>query len=191
MARTKKLSGSVKKAYDLFKAQEGAQDKLVLGAREIVRGCAMAIKYVHAADLDAAGEEMKKVEKLVSGARKAENGMGHVVAQAYQEYCEARVLLAVLADEEIPGVDELGIPIESYLTGLMDSVGEFRREMLEQLKKGRKKAAEKYFDAMTAVYEETLPLKFSNSILPGFRRKQDVARGQLENARSELLRFSR
>ena len=43
------------------------------------------------------------------------------------------------------------------------------------------------FDAMEKIYEAVEPFQFSNSILPNFRRKQDVARRQIEQARSEIL----
>lgn len=184
----KKLEKSIGKMFATLKGQEKEQDGLIVLSREIVRGCATAIKEIHAREMAAAKRDIATVGKLVAKAKRADKGMGYVAAQSYQEYCEARILLAVLEDEEVPTYEDLKVPFESYLTGLMDAVGEFRREMLEELKRGRRKQAEKYFDAMNAAYEATLPLKFSNSLLPGFRKKQDVARIQLENARSELLR---
>ena len=188
MAHVKKLEKSIGRMYITLKRQEKEQDGLIMLSREIVRGCANSIKEIHAHELNKAKKGIAAVGKLVAKARRAEKDMEYVAAQSYQEYCEARVLLAVLEDKEIPDFGELNIPFESYLTGLMDAIGEFRREMLEELKRGRRKEAEKYFDAMNAVYEATLPLKFSNSLLPGFRKKQDVARMQLDHARSELLR---
>ena len=184
----KRLEESIRKMYAKLRRQEQAQDGLLVLTREIVRGCATAIKALHAGDKGAAEGEMRKVGALLKRARRADRDMEYVAAQAYQEYCEARILLAVMEDKEIPDYKELGVPFEPYLLGLMDAVGEFRREMLEELKKGRREEAERYFNAMNAVYEATLPLRFSNSLLPGFRKKQDVARIQLENARSELLR---
>ena len=48
--------------------------------------------------------------------------------------------------------------------------------------------AERYFELASGIYEELLPIRFSNSLLPNFRKKQDVARSQVEQARSELVR---
>jgi len=188
MVRIKKLEESIGKIYATLKKQEEAQDGLLVLTREIIRGCATAIKAIHAGDKEAGKKGMEKVEELVKKARGVDRDMEYVAETAYQEYCEARILLAVLEDAEIPSYEDLGVPFEPYLLGLMDAVGEFRRQMLEELKRGRREEAERYFDAMNAVYEATLPLRFSNSLLPGFRKKQDVARIQLENARSELLR---
>ena len=60
--------------------------------------------------------------------------------------------------------------------------------MLESLKAGDTESAKYLFDSMSAIYESTLPIRFSSSLLPNFKRKQDVARAQVEQARSELLR---
>jgi translin len=95
---------------------------------------------------------------------------------------------AASTDKVKPTYSELGMPFEPYLLGLCDLVGELRREMLEMLKKGKKKEAEKYFELMSGIYDELMPIRFSNSLLPNFRKKQDVARGQVEQARSELVR---
>ena len=59
--------------------------------------------------------------------------------------------------------------------------------MYESLRHGKKKDAEGYFQMMEGIYDALLPLRFSNSVLPEFRRKQDVARIQIEQARGELL----
>ncbi|VVC72289.1 Uncharacterised protein [uncultured archaeon] len=188
MVRAQKMANSVKSAYALLKRREASQDKLLVLGREIVRGCAFSIRSIHAKEMPEAEAETAKVRKLVVEARKADEGLEHIVMQAYQEYCEVRILLAIVGEKEIPSIPDLGVPLEAYFGGLMDVVGELRREMLEELKRGNRKAAAARFDAMNAIYEETLPLKFSNSILPGFRKKQDVARIQLDSARSELLR---
>jgi len=62
-----------------------------------------------------------------------------------------------------------------------------KREMYESIRKNKKKDAEKYFALMEEIFDALLPLRFSNAILPEFRRKQDVARIQIEQARGELL----
>ena len=183
-----KLEKSVEKMCAVLRGREEAQDSMLRLTREIVRGCAVAIKAVHARDRKAAEGEMRKVETLIKKARKGEGEFRHVALSAYQEYAEAKVLLAALEKAELPTHEELGVPFEAYLTGLMDAVGELRREMLGELKRGRRKEAERYFDVMDAIYEAVLPLRFSNSLLPNFRKKQDVARIQIEHARSELLR---
>ncbi|QLJ52272.1 MAG: hypothetical protein Sv326_0097 [Candidatus Fermentimicrarchaeum limneticum] len=182
-----KLDSSIGKIVKILEGEEKEQDELLRLTREIVRGCSVAIKCIHSKELKECEKQIEAVERMVEKMRKAD-GFENITMQAYQEYAEARVLLSVIGRKDIPTYEELKIPFKAYLLGLLDCVGELRREMLEELKRGDKKKADYYFSKMDELYEALLPLRFSNSLLPNFRRKQDVARMQLEQARSELLR---
>ncbi|NYZ76119.1 hypothetical protein H0N98_02610 [Candidatus Micrarchaeota archaeon] len=182
-----KLESSIAKMVKVLEKEEREQDELLKLSREIVRGCSVAIKCIHSKELGECERQMGIVEKLVRKIGEAE-GFENITLQAYQEYVEARVLLAIIGREETPTYDELKIPFKAYLLGLLDCVGELRREMLEELKRGDRKKADYYFSRMDELYEALLPVRFSNSLIPNFRRKQDVARMQIEQARSEMLR---
>ena len=182
-----KLEASIDRVVRILEKEEKEQDELLRLSREIIRGCSVSIKCIHSKEVNECEKQIKVVEKLVEKMRKADC-FENIALQAYQEYCEARVLLAIIKGEEIPTYDELRVPYKAYLLGLLDCVGELRREMLEELKRGDKKKADYYFSKMDELYEALLPLRFSNSLLPNFRRKQDVARMQLEQARSEILK---
>jgi translin len=182
-----KLESSVARIVKILEKEEGKQDELLRLSRETVRGCSVAIKCIHSKELKECETQMGIVERLVEKIRKAED-FENITLQAYQEYVEAKVLLSIIKREEIQIYDELKIPFKAYLLGLLDCVGELRREMLEELKRGDRKKAEYYFSKMDELYEALLPVRFSNSLIPNFRRKQDVARMQIEQARSELLR---
>jgi len=182
-----KLDSSVGKIVEILEGEEKEQDELLRLTREIVRGCSVAIKCIHSKELKECEKQIEAVERMVGRMRKA-GGFENITMQAYQEYAEARVLLSIIGRKDIPTYEELKIPFKAYLLGLLDCVGELRREMLEELKRGDKKKADYYFSKMDELYEALLPVRFSNSLIPNFRRKQDVARMQLEQARSELLR---
>ncbi|MDD5337307.1 MAG: hypothetical protein PHS02_02385 [Candidatus ainarchaeum sp.] len=167
--------------------KEAVLDELIRKNREIVRITANSIKEMHAGNLeeakkllDAGEKEMKAISAEVS---KYGMDSNHIM----QEYAEARLLLFAIERKELPGSRELGVAPEPYLTGLLDCMGELKRQMYESLRKGKRKDAEYYFELMEKIYDELLPLKFSSALLPDFRRKQDVARMQIEQARGELL----
>jgi translin len=170
-----------------LEAREKEQDRILATTREIIRHCSNSIKLMHAGELKEAKTELSHIEKKLSPISKTKV-FDYLLEQTYQEVAEAHLLLAAVERKELPGFRELSMPFEPYLLGLCDLVGELRREMLECLKRGKKKDAEYYFDLMNAIYDELVPLRFSNSLLPNFRKKQDVARGQVEQARSELVR---
>ncbi len=183
----KKLESSIEKIVKILENEEREQDDLLRISREIVRGCSVAIKCIHSKELKEGERQIGIVEKLVEKMADRK-GFDNIALQAYQEYCEAKVLLSIIARKDIPTYEELGVPFKAYLLGLLDCVGELRREMLEELKRGERKKADYYFSRMDELYEMLLPIRFSNSLIPNFRRKQDVARMQVEQARSEILR---
>jgi translin len=178
-----KISGIVRE----LEKREKEQDAILGSTREIIRHCSNGIKLLHSGEMKKARAEIMAAEKKVAPFKKSEQ-FSYLLEQTHQEIAEARLLLCAVEKKRLPSFEELGMPFEPYLLGLCDFVGELRREMLEMLKKGRKKEAEYYFEMMSAIYEELLPIRFSNSLLPNFRKKQDVARSQVEQARSELVR---
>ena len=168
-------------------AREKEQDAILGSVREIIRHCANGIKLLHSGEVKEAKKEIAQAEKKISPYAKTKK-FEYLLSQPYQEIAEAMLLLAAVEVKPLPGWEELGMPFEPYLLGLCDLSGELRREMLEMLKKGKIGQAERYFELMNETYNEMLPIRFSNSLLPNFRKKQDVARSQTEQARSELVR---
>jgi len=142
---------------------------------------------MHAHDMETAKKYLEEAKTHLNTISSYSEEFPSQLNHVYQEYAEALIVLHAIENKSIPGMKEIGIPQLPYLLGLLDAVGEFKREMYVSLKNGKKADAEKYFELMETVYDELLPLRFSNSILPEFRRKQDSARHQLEQARGELL----
>lgn len=167
--------------------KEGELDQVIIKSREIVRLCSNAIKAMHGKELAEAKKILKEAEKEVAEIKKFEQEFPSHVNHIMQEYVEARIVLSALENKKIPSYNELGAPMEAYLTGLLDATGELKREMYESLRHGKKEDAIKYFEMMEQIYDALLPLRFSNAVLPEFKRKQDVARVQIEQARGELL----
>ena len=184
----KELERSIGEMVEELKKREREQDELLRLTRELVRECANAIKSIHARDKASAGKHVARADEMVEKVKALDENFERISSQSLQEYVEVKVLDALVGGKSLPTYKVLDVPFEVYLTGLCDVIGELRREMLESLKEGKKKDAKRYFEMMNDIYESMLPLRFSNSLLPNFRRKQDVARGQVEHARSELLR---
>lgn len=167
--------------------KEEAMDQINSIGRIVIRACSNAIKALHAKDEQAAAAYLEE----------AGNGLGRLVRfrelfplhinHVLQEYAEARIVFEAVSKKRIPELDELGVSEVAYLNGLLDSIGELKREMYEALRRNDRKEAERYFGLMENIYDSLLPLRFSNAILPDFRRKQDIARMQIEQARGELI----
>jgi len=167
--------------------KEEALDEVILKGRTAVRSCSNTIKAVHAGDMKTAKKHLGEAEKTVKQLLKRKQQFPNQVNHVLQEYAEALITLEAVQKKRIPGQKELDVEEVPYVLGLLDSVGELKREMYESIRKNKKKDAEKYFALMEEIFDALLPLRFSNAILPEFRRKQDVARIQIEQARGELL----
>lgn len=177
------IEGMVKRLSSLEKIQDG----LLVKSREIIRNCANSIKCMHNGENEKACEFLKMAGDGLKKAREGAGELSYLLRQSEQEVVEAEVLFAIMGRKGIPKAGDLGVEEPNYLTGICDCIGELRRQMLEELRKGRVKEAQYYFEIMEALNEEMSALRFSNSLLPNFRAKQDVVRGQLERARSEIV----
>ncbi len=162
-------------------------DKVLAENRKVVRCCSNAIKAMHAYDLKGAKKHLTDAEKNLKKIRPYADEFPAQLNHVFQEYAEARIVLSAIELKKIPGYGALNVPGTPYLLGLLDAVGELKREMYESLRRGNRNEAGFYFRMMEEVYDELLPLRFSNAVLPEFRKKQDNARRQIEQARGELL----
>jgi translin len=107
------------------------------------------------------------------------------VQNAFQELCEAAILLAVVNNQNLPIPKDLGVTDTSYLLGMADAIGELRRFTLECLRAGEVENAESYLDKMETFYETLLRFNYPNAVV-SIRRKQDIARSLVEKTRGEL-----
>ncbi len=162
-------------------------DTVLTESRKVVRNCSNTIKALHAHDFKEAEVSLKEAEKGLEIIMPFYVPFPNQIDHVLQEYTEAQVVLSAVKARKIPSYTDLDVPEGPYLTGLLDAVGELKREMYEALRKKDKKTAEEYFGLMEQIYDELLPIRFSNAVLPEFRRKQDVARIQIEQARGELI----
>jgi translin len=175
---------------NLVKKQQDFDSVMAL-VRDIVRNSAQAITMLHNNKINEASKAIDAAEKMSISLKKFGPDFDYHAKQAYQEYTEARIFLEIKQKHALPSYKKINVDQESYLMGLMDVMGELKREILESLREGKVKEAESYFDSMREIYDSTRSIRFAEAVLNGFRRKQDVARIQLESAGSEILSFKR
>jgi translin len=160
-------------------------------SRTATRLAGATILDIHRGNMDSAAagiskveETLAKIEKLSDDFSEFKTSQGVVVA--YQEYVEATTLRSISDSEKIPSISEARSDYRSYLLGLLDAVGEFRRMSLNSLRKGDVKKAEKLLDAMQSIYDDLQTLEHT-SIIPTFRVKMDAARRIIESTRGDVV----
>ena len=159
--------------------------------RRATRLSKQAILFTHQERFADAGKLLKEVTELFTKLRKVTKNYpdmvySGIVDAAYQEYAEAQTLLHLVEKNRFIDPEELGVPAISYVLGLADVIGEFRRRALDSLRKGDVKTAEKCLQTMEQIYVELMSMDEAYMLVPGLRRKSDVARHIIETTRGDI-----
>ncbi|MDE1832939.1 MAG: hypothetical protein KGH58_00800 [Candidatus Micrarchaeota archaeon] len=185
------LDGDISRISAHLADKQKRFDAVMDSSREMIREAGQIITLLHNNRAAEAKKRMAQLKKAVMATRKIDDNFRYHTLQAYQEYVEAACFFSIKTKGSIPRLSELGVDNEAYILGLMDCVGELKREVFESLNAGDTKSANGYFDFMKLIYDSTRSIRFAEVVLGGFRKKQDVARIQIESAGSEILSFKK
>jgi translin len=150
-----------------------------------------AILKVHQKRLEKAEELVEEAGKLLSklndvSALHPEIVHGGLFHGALQEYSEANIILELIRKSKLVTPNEIAVPSVDYVLGLADVIGEYRRLTLDALREGNLGKAEKCLKTMDEIYIELMGLDESYVLVPGLRRKCDVARKIIEITRGDV-----
>jgi len=168
-----------------------AREAVLSLSRTATRLAGSSILEIHRGDMEAASNTLRKVEQTLSKIQILANDFSEFktssgVVVAFQEYVEAMTLRSFAQSERIPTISELKTDNRSYVLGLLDAVGEFRRMTLNCLRRGEVRKAEKLLGAMEGVYDDLQTLEHT-SIIPTFRVKMDADRRIIESTRGDVV----
>lgn len=185
------LQEVMKRAAEELRAREKARDEVLNRARRARMLSKQAILLIHNGDPGGAEAKIAEAKQLLDEAEPylkehADLWGFDEVHAAMEEYAEASILHGLETDEAFPHPDAIGIPLNSYLLGLGDVVGELRREALDALRVGDLEAAEAELELMEHIYLSLISIEEASLLLRGLRRKLDIARGVIERTRGEL-----
>jgi translin len=111
---------------------------------------------------------------------------GGMFSAALQEYSEANIFLTLIKEARFVTPTEIDVPSVDYVLGLADVVGEYRRLALDALREGDAKKGEECLAVMDEIFIELLALDEAYMLVPGLRRKSDVARKIIETTRGDV-----
>src|SRR3972149_5408596 len=95
---------------------------------------------------------------------------------ALQEYSEANIFLRLIEESRFVSPKDINVPSVDYVLGLADVIGEYRRLALDALREGDVAKGEKCLETMDEAY----------MLVPGLRRKCDIARRIIETTRGDI-----
>jgi translin len=111
---------------------------------------------------------------------------GGMYSAALQEYSEAYIFLKLVRESRFVEPKEINVPSTDYVLGLADVIGECRRWALDALREGNVRKGERCLKTMDEIYIELMAMDESYMLVPGLRRKCDVARKIIEITRGDI-----
>jgi translin len=105
---------------------------------------------------------------------------------ALQEYAEANIFQGLIHEERFVMPNEISVSAVDYVLGLADVIGEYRRLVLDLLREGDSDRGEKCLQTMDEIYIELMAMDEAYMLVPGLRRKCDVARRIIETTRGDI-----
>lgn len=186
------LDEIVGKIRVILEEEDKAKTEALEGIWKSIRLSGKAIRAAHKSEfkeaIEKTSEAKKTLDKISEMLEKYPTlYYSNLMMTAYQEYTEAKQLISLLKDNLFLTPEELGVPNKSYLSGIGDLVGELRRCGLNAIRQGKVKNAEHVLDLMEEIYESLSSVEYPKSLVPGLRRKCDVARALLERTRGDVM----
>jgi translin len=171
--------------------KHAARELALPKSRAAIRYCANCIRATHRQEYMVAAGLLEQASVLLS--EMAEDLRDHqdifyagFVQDAQKEYAEAAAFMALTQNRPLPLAADLSIDWAPYLNGLGEAVGELRRYVLDQLRRGNLDNCEVFLRYMDDIYSLLITIDFPDAITGGLRRTTDAARGILEKTRGDL-----
>jgi translin len=150
-----------------------------------------AILLIHQKRLKEAEKSIEKAHKTISKVNNISASNPSIIycglySATLQEYSEANIFLTLVRESRFIKPKEIEVPSDDYVLGLADVIGECRRTTLDALREGDTRKGEQYLQTMDQIYIELMALDESYMLVPGLRRKCDVARKLIEITRGDV-----
>jgi translin len=178
-------------AIEYFSQKHAARELALPKSRAAIRYCANSIRAAHRQDFTKAAELRTQagtllVEMTADLRDHQDIFFAGFVQDAQKEYAEAVSFAALAQQQSLPTPEELSIGYAPFLNGLAEAVGEMRRYVLDQLRRGNFDHCEIYLSYMDDIYALLTSIDFPDAITAGLRRTTDATRGILEKTRGDL-----
>ena len=170
-----------------FSEQLERRDRVLKDTRDVIAASSRAIIDVHTGRLKEGEKELAKAKELLRALKKSSDGsVSRYLVSPEAEVVEASAVISLAKGKSVPSLEDLGASPEAYLLGLLDSIGELKRLVLDSILQRKLSKAKNYFAVMEELYSVCSPLAVYDHVVSGARRKIDVARMLVEDTRGLL-----
>ena len=181
------IKSSLNKITKSLDAAQNSREYLIKNTRDVVISCSQSIISAHKGDLKEAKKKLQNAQKLLLiNRKKADSDLKRYLVTPEQELVEATSFIAILEKKAIPSIDTLKVSNESYILGLLDLIGELKRNVFDNIRIGKSKEASRIFEIMENLYLYLYPFAMYDKLVKEARKKLDVNRRLIEDARSAV-----
>jgi translin len=185
------LDGLSRDLHARFDAKTAAREQALPLARRSIRASANAIRAIHRREFDRGTELMAESRAAIEAGLAAVVDHADVRSAGYlqdaqKEYAEARITFALVAGEDLPGPEDVGVEDAAYLNGMAEAIGEGRRHILDLLRGGDVATGEAMLATMEDMFGLLVTMDYPDAITMNLRRSTDVARSLIEKTRGDL-----
>jgi len=169
------------------KVRENAQESM----RKATSLSKQAILLIHQKRIEEAKKLIRNASEVISRLQGLAKEYPEIIysgmfSAALQEYSEANIFLQLIEESRFITPKDINVPAVDYVLGLADVVGEYRRLTLDALREDNVEKGEKCLETMDEIYIELMALDEAYMLVPGLRRKCDVARKIIESTRGDI-----
>ena len=160
-------------------------------SRAIVRDCSKSIRFIHRNDINGAEEFIDSAKKKITELKKLTENVSEIsfagyVLDAEREYVEAVLFYVYESKGYIEPFEKFNVHPSSYIQGIGDTIGEWRRKALDNLRNLELIKSESYLNIMEEGLGILNELDYPDALTGGLRRYADNARGIIERTRSDI-----
>ncbi|MCD6504185.1 translin family protein [Candidatus Bathyarchaeota archaeon] len=160
-------------------------------SRKIIRETKKSIISTHQESFESSEASLREINRLLKSLREVvqkhpELISNNLVNTAFQETAEAYIYYNLVRWGRFIDPKSMDVSPSQYVLGLADCVGELRRRVLDLIRAGRLKEAEESLKTMEEILYELNLNSDLQVLVPGLRRKCDVARAIIESTRGDL-----
>ena len=188
MSTPEQITNSLIKEFD--KLNDIREQSLKL-SREIIKVCSKSIRNIHRNNLNDAKQHLDEANKNYQNLRALLENIPELRFAGYVNDSERELVEAFLVFEfentnSLLKFASMNVSASNYIQGLGDAIGEWRRKVLDNLRKLEIEEGEKYLAIMESSMEIFNELDYPDALTGGLRRYADTARTIIERTRSDI-----
>jgi translin len=189
---SEKVKISLKSIHDELQSIESRREQLIKESRDIIILCSQSIISLHQGNIQESQLKLDKAKNLYLSLKTlAQDDLSRYLSMSEQELVEANLLMNIVKNESLLGIDDIGVSSQAYLFGILDGIGEIKRMVYDMVRYGRYDKAESLFIVMQEIYSAIYPFSIYDNIVNGIRKKLDVCKILIENTRELITEESR